>query len=328
MAHITDENRIIVSGAGCVARPGRGWLRFDGRDVLAFLQALVSNDVAVLPPDGGRYATYLTPQGRMITDLEIHAIGEAVLAAVPRPVAHALRDRFESLIFSEDVAVRDISDDMSEVVVTGNRAPEILAAAFERDSETFRVLPELGRVAIGSGPDARPLVVRGGDASLPIFTILTAPANVGEIVEEIISAGAVPVSIGLLNGLRLEAGRPTFGVDMNEDTIPLEAGLLARGISTSKGCYVGQEIIIRMLHRGGGRVARRLAVFDVEGTQAASPGALRAGDRPAGHLTSVGESPETGRPIALGYVSRDFAAVGAELAREEGGIARVKRFVE
>ena len=94
---------------------------------------------------------------------------------------------------------------------------------------------------------------------------------------------------------------------MNEDTIPLEAGLLERAISTTKGCYVGQEIIIRVLHRGGGRVARRLVRVELDPSVTAppSPGSpLIEGGNEAGVVTSAAISPSTGRVVALGYIKR------------------------
>ena len=84
------------------------------------------------------------------------------------------------------------------------------------------------------------------------------PSALPDVAAALSAAGAVDIDAETWDTLRIEAGRPLFGVDMDTDTIPLEAGLEARAISQTKGCYVGQEIIIRVLHRGGGRVARRL----------------------------------------------------------------------
>ena len=106
--------------------------------------------------------------------------------------------------------------------------------------------------------------------------------------------GAVKMSGELFEALRIEAGRPSFGVDMDEETIPLEAGLLERGISPTKGCYVGQEIIIRILHRGGGRVAKRLARLTFDPSVIAPPAAgtsILDGDRDVGRITSAAISP-------------------------------------
>jgi folate-binding protein YgfZ len=109
---------------------------------------------------------------------------------------------------------------------------------------------------------------------------------------------------------------------MTEDTIPLEAGIEDRAISQTKGCYVGQEIIIRVLHRGHGRVARKLVGFTFDaGAAPAARNTIVSGDREIGFLTSVTESPALGRPIALGYVHRDFVEPGTEVMVRGGEIA-------
>ena len=117
---------------------------------------------------------------------------------------------------------------------------------------------------------------------------------------------------------RVEAGRPEYGIDMDEETIPLEAGLESRAISFTKGCYVGQEVIVRVRDRGQGRVARRLVGL-AGPAGAAAEGALRAGgaildgEREVGRVTSAADSPALRCAVALGYVHRDSAAAGREL---------------
>jgi tRNA-modifying protein YgfZ len=102
---------------------------------------------------------------------------------------------------------------------------------------------------------------------------------------------------------------------MDEDTIPLEAGIESRAISFTKGCYVGQEVIIRVLHRGHGRVARKLVGLTLDGDHAPEGGAVvRSGDREIGHVTSAAMSPALTRPIALAYLHRDFLEPGTTVA--------------
>ncbi len=136
--------------------------------------------------------------------------------------------------------------------------------------------------------------------------------------------------------LRIEAGVPTFLVDMTGDTIPLEAGIEDRAISFTKGCYVGQELIVRVTQRGGGRVAKKLvglaldgdasAVASLDGTRErsapASGAPIHAGDRAIGHVTSAVFSPRLGRVIALGYVHRDFVSPGTHLEVLDGAMRR------
>jgi folate-binding protein YgfZ len=135
-------------------------------------------------------------------------------------------------------------------------------------------------------------------------------------------AGATAASAAELEFARIEAGRPEFLVDMDADTIPLEAGIEDRAISFSKGCYVGQEVIVRIVHRGGGRVARRLVGLRL-GATAAPPArtVLRSGDKDVGRVTSAAWSPRLSCPVALGYVHRDLAQPGTALAVDCNGVS-------
>ena len=127
--------------------------------------------------------------------------------------------------------------------------------------------------------------------------------------------GVVDLDAGTAEAIRIEAGVPRFGIDMDEETIPLEAGIESRAISLTKGCYVGQEVIIRVLHRGHGRVARKLVGPRVRRRIGAGAGGrVRVEDREIGHVTSSALSPALGRPIALAYLHRDFLAVGTTVA--------------
>jgi folate-binding protein YgfZ len=105
---------------------------------------------------------------------------------------------------------------------------------------------------------------------------------------------------------------------MDEETIPLEAGLEERAISRTKGCYVGQEVIVRVQDRGHGRVARRLVAvtLDASAPVPAAGAGIRTGDREIGRVTSSAWSPALARPVALGYVHRDFAAPGTHVEVE------------
>jgi folate-binding protein YgfZ len=324
MADIRAEYRTIVSGAGWIDRSLRGRIRFEGRDVLSFLQALVTNDVSALKPGDGIYAAYLTPQGRMITDLELHVGADRVLAGVAAELGGPMAARFDQLIFSEDVRVADVTDETAEIRVVGGTAVETISEALEIDAATLAHLAEPAHVEWAGG-----FVARSGGASLPAFTIVAPADRLQIVIASLESAGAVEMSGELDEAMRVEVGRPAFGVDMTTDTIPLEAGLLDRAISTTKGCYVGQEIVIRILHRGGGRVARRvvtLALDEME-TPPVVGTSIVDGDREVGALTSVARSPVTGAPIALGTVHRDAAVLDRRLRAGDAG-ARVTGFAQ
>jgi folate-binding protein YgfZ len=306
--NIRHQYRIIAAGAGWIDRAGRGVLRVDGPDRLTFLHALVTNDVMTIRPGHGVSAAYLTPQGRMIADLEILNRGEQVLVLVAHGAAATLAARLDALIFAEQVSVADASADWDEVVVTGARAAAAIGEALGVDPAGLAGLAEHEQTDLTRG-----FVFRGGESPLPEFTIMVPRAERDRAIERLTAVGAIPIGEELATALRIESGRPAWGMDLFEDTIPLEAGLLDRAISTAKGCYVGQEVIIRILHRGGGRVARRLVQIVLPPSVDRAPDAgtpLVHGADVVGRVTSAAYSPVRDAVIALGYVHRDAAEVG------------------
>jgi folate-binding protein YgfZ len=311
MPNVSDEYRTIAGLAGWIDKAGRGRLRIDGHDAVAFLHALLSNDIQALGAGEGVYATYLTPQGRMIADVVAYHCGDHVLLDVAPGQAAVLAARFDQVIFTEDVQISDVTSSLDQVAVVGGHAEAAVARAAGADVDQIRRLPPRAHIPIG---DLR--VARTDDAEFPSLDLFFPSPARSEWLDRLDDAGVIPMSRALAEALRIDAGRPAFGVDMTEETIPLEAGLLDRAISLTKGCYVGQEVIIRVLHRGGGRVAKRLVrlAFDpsvATPPPAGTPLATDTGD--AGRITSAAFSPRSGRVIALGYVHRDAVETGRRL---------------
>lgn len=314
MSDLIEEYRTIVRGAGWVDVSGRGRIAVEGADRRSFLQALVSNDVDTLAVGAGTYATYLTPQGRMICDLEIYHRPEEFVVEVPDGMGPRLASRLDEVIFTEDVRIVDLTGTTCEIAVVGARAAAVVSGAANVDPGALAGLPELSQVDTTGG-----FVVRSAEASLPFFKIVAPAAERDGILAGL--GGTRPLSAATAEFLRIEAGRPAFGVDMTEETIPLEAGLLERGISTSKGCYVGQEIVIRILHRGGGRVAKRLVKLAMPaGVETPQHGdRLLVADREVGRITSAAVSPVDGTILALGYLQREFAEMGRRVLLGSSG---------
>ncbi len=311
MSDIRTQYRIIESGAGWVERAGRGRVRIEGADRAAFLQALVTNDLEQLAPGRGVYTAYLTPQGRLIADMRLYERGDHVLADVPAALAASLVTRLDALVFSEDVRLADVTATTSVLGVMGHGAETLLDRALDLPPGTLAGLSVLG---VAEQPSR--FVARTDDAECPIFDVFMPEAARAAVLAGFAAAGIEHVSDALANLLRIEAGRPAFGSDMDEHTIPLEAGLVERAISLTKGCFVGQEVIVRVLHRGGGRVARRLVrlAFEPALTTPPAPGTtLRANGQEAGRVTSAAWSPRLERVVALGYLARDVAEPGRDV---------------
>lgn len=291
-----------------------GRLRFEGSDAASFLHALVTNDVEGLAPGRGCYAAWLTPQGRMIADLVLLRDDTGVWAEVPEGMAPALQARFDQLIFSEDVRVTDVTAEVSAALVVGAQAVAAVAAATGADPAALEALPVFGHLTAG---DFR--VVRTDETALPTFQVWAKKTS-GVFFEDTSMKKTPDV---FFEALRIEAGRPKFGVDMTTDTIPLEAGLLDRAISQTKGCYVGQEVVVRILHRGGGKVVRHLMTLEFDEAVSEVPAAgttLSHEGKDVGNVTSAARSVTTGRVIALGYVHRDAATTGQVLQSPAGAV--------
>lgn len=266
-----DGYRALRTDGGVARRTDRAVLAITGSDRVAWLQGLVTNDVASLAPGDSRYAAYLTPQGRMITDMTVTARPDRLLLDVPAPLAAALCERLDGLIFAEDAQVIDQRD-----------ALELWTA------------------------------IKPGEP------------NGGALVDAIVEAGQPhgfpypEINFDTFEVVRIERGIPRFLVDMDNETIPLEAGIEDRAISFTKGCYVGQEVIVRVTHRGGGRVAKKLVRWKADPSAAVVPlpGSrifAGEGEKDIGRVTSAAFSPAREAVVGLGYVHRDFVGAGTEV---------------
>jgi folate-binding protein YgfZ len=301
--------------AGAIERADRGRIVVSGADRATYLQGLLTNDIAGLQAGGGCYAAYLTPQGRMIADLFLYELGDVLLVTLDRAVKETVLAKLDQFIFSEDVQLGDVTDTFAQVAIVGPEAAAVVSGLVEDVSEAqLAAFAEHGNTrATFKGQPA--IVVRITDTGEPGFDVFV-ERSVSASFREALSARGVPIlDAATADALRIEAGVPRFHRDMDEETIPLEAGITDRAINLTKGCYVGQEVIIRVLHRGHGRVARKLVGLVLDGDDAPSDGtAIMADGRDVGRITSSTVSPALGKPIALGYVHRDFAEPGAVVA--------------
>jgi tRNA-modifying protein YgfZ len=317
-------------GAGLLDRPATGRILLTGADRRSYLQGLLTNDIAALMPGTGCYAAMLTAQGRMLTDLRVLELGDAVLLDVPLQVTSAIREHLDRVlldvplqvtsairehldrfIFSEDVQVEDVTEARAGIGVYGPRALEVLVAA-RTEGGAPSSLFESTRVRL-AGADA--ILVRSDEPGIPGYEVVVDSAQAEAVTAALLRSGAVRVTPQDVEAVRIESGRPRFGVDMDAETIPLEAGLEERAISRSKGCYVGQEVIVRVQDRGHGRVAKRLVglTFDADAPVPSAGARIASGERDIGRVTSAIRSPALARPIAMGYVHRDFVEPGTEV---------------
>jgi tRNA-modifying protein YgfZ len=301
-------------------RSGRGRILLSGADRASYLQGLLTNDIAALKAGQGCYAAYLTAQGRMIADLHVYELGDVMLLTTEGDTKDALLAKFDQFIFSEDVQPADVTSAFAQIAVVGPEAAATVSSVLTGTTAgTLAALPVHGNVkAVWDGESA--IVTRIVDTGEPGYEVFVDREKAARFRSALGDAGATPLDASTADAIRVEAGVPLFHRDMDEDTIPLEAGIESRAISFTKGCYVGQEVVIRVLHRGHGRVVRKLVGLVVNASQAPAGGAIvRAGERDIGHVTSSAFSPALQRPIALAYVHRDFLTPGTIVSVDGDG---------
>jgi folate-binding protein YgfZ len=310
-----DAYRAVRHGAAIIERADRGRIMVSGADRASYLHGLLTNDVLALRQGSGCYAAYLTPQGRMIADMWLYELGDSILMTLSRDVKDLVLSKLDQFVFTEDVQLGDVTEAYCSMALVGPLAPAVLARALAA-SDAALPLAEHGNVRLPF--DGEPAIItRVTDTGEPGYDVCLPPCAMDRLRARLRTSGVGEVDDATAEAVRIEAGVPRFHRDMNEETIPLEAGIEPRAISLTKGCYVGQEVIIRVLHRGHGRVARKLAGLVFTPDQVPGTGAqVQAQGRPIGSITSGAWSPSLERGIALGYLHRDFLSPGTAVEVE------------
>ncbi len=286
-------------------------LEVRGPDAAEWLHGLLTQDVRSLQAGQSADAAYLTPQGRMVADLRVFHRGDTYLLETAAAARAQLLSRLDQFVIMEDVSVLDVTDAVGCVTVLGPRAAAVVSACSGMTVASLESLPDHGHAAL---PSAGGFVARTTEFGVAGFDMF-APAEAVAAWRPALESRVPMAGEQLLETARIEAGRPRFGVDMHEDTIPLEAGIESRAISFDKGCYVGQEVVIRILHRGQGRVARRLVWVEHAPCPSDEPGwspgePVRLAEREVGAVTSACWSPARGGLLGIAMLHRDATQAG------------------
>jgi folate-binding protein YgfZ len=321
------EYRAVREGAGVADRRDRARIRMWGKDPARMLHGLVTNDVLKAAPGQGVYAAMLTPKGRMIAELRAFRRSDGeLLVEIPREALAGTVDHLRKFVPPMFARWADATDEVGELGVYGPEAAALL-----------------GRVLGVEPPEGEDRFVEADFAGAPVLAAATgyvgvagfdlfAPAAVlAALWTALVDGGARPVGLDTVDTLRIEAGRPRFGAELSAEVIPTEAyeelGMMPRAISFSKGCYTGQEVIVRIAHRG--HVNRHLRGFllpDGELPAAGTPLFNPDTGREIGKVTSAVFSPLRRGPVAIGFARREIEP-GAEVrvGAADGAAATVVR---
>jgi len=303
------EHRAVRRTVGLADRSYRGKLRFTGKDRITFLQGQITNDVKQLTESQGLYAALLTIKGKMVADLELFQEGDAILMDLEPALTEKIRVQLSRYILAADVKIEDTTEKIAHLTVQGPASTDLLV---KLSGENLPILLE--RSVVRRSFKDHPVTIistsytgeKGYDLLLPVAV---APSIWNLLMEAGYGIGIRPIGFEALESLRIEAGIPRYGVDMDENVFPVEVGLEEKAISYTKGCYTGQEPISRIKHRG--QANRHLIGFILE-----DPTPPKKGDKvikdgqEVGYITSGMISPTLEKAIALGYLRRELAEAG------------------
>ena len=297
---LDGQYRALREEAGYLPR-ARAALTVRGADGAEYLQGQLTNDIEALERGQGCYAALLDRKGHLQADMRVLRLeDEEIWLDLETGPAPAVLKHLRTYSIGRDVEVEDVSDRWAITSLIGPRAREL--AGFEglapEHAQGFRDWDGIEVLAVAT------------DVGLDLVTKADAAARLGELLA---AGGAVEVSEPAAEIIRVESGRPRFGLDMGPESMPAEADITERAVNFEKGCYIGQEPVARLHYRGKpNRTLRglRLSAAAQHGTP------LLLGDKEVGTIGSTSLSPAFG-PIALAIVRRE-AAEGDRLAVGDG----------
>jgi len=314
-----DEYQAARGTAALVDRSHLAKIEFRGRDRAKFLHNFCTNDVKGLACGSGREAFITNAQGKILAFVRIFAGSDSIYVDTATGAAAALLKHFERYLIMEKVELADHSTEYAQMAVIGPRANAIV-------SRLDISLESSGGMGIheASVDGIACLVIHHDQLGDPAFEFRV-PADQAAAIWRSIHAAGGQSGLELMGEeayeiIRVEAGLPEYGKDMDETNLPQEIGRDRRAISFTKGCYLGQETIARI--DALGHVNRHLVGLHAAGTRTPFPhdaSISSAGNQPIGRVTSSVRSPARGGVIALGFVRRGQERPGTDVTIELPG---------
>jgi glycine cleavage system T protein len=315
------EYKIVrEGGAGLIDLSSRGLVEVSGTEAVPFLNGLITNDVKTLEEGAWMLAAFPNAQGRLIAFARVLRRGRSYLFDTEAATRAKVLKTLERFTLAGDFRVADLTDETARLSVQGARAAEVIGATL---GEGFALEVERGRIRAAEWNGQTAHLIRATQTGEDGFDIFISAEQAPSMWESLVEQGARPVGFDALETLRIEAGLPRYGLDMDESNVVTETGQEDEAVSYTKGCYIGQEIIARIHWRG--HVAKRLAglSFDDAGEVRRGASVKSTEDKEIGRITSCAFSPRLNRAIALAYIKYDYLAPGthARVVSDNGTLA-------
>ena len=308
-----QEHRAIRESVGLLDLSFRALYRVTGTERTRFLNGLLTNDINKLEEGQGCYTCLLTPQGKILADPEVYALRDYHLLELDAHCKEQALDHLNKYIIADDVAFEEL-EDHTLLALQGPAATTLLQRLLPGTA-----LPPGEQRCVELTLDDHPCrVIQGSITGEEGYKIVTPRERAANVWQALQAAGATPVGMAALNALRLEAGIPWFGVDFDEGNFPQEAGIEDRALNFTKGCYIGQEFVIRIAHRG--HVNRRISGLTMQHEPIPCSGdRVLRGEKEVGRITSAALSPTLGKIIGLGMLRRESQEPGTVVQIERNG---------
>lgn len=300
------EYGALRAGAALVDLGYRTVVRAVGPDGATFLHGMLTNDVEHLSPGAGCPALLLTIQGRVTADVRVAVEEGAIVLEVDVRARAALASALEKLIIADDVELHEPEEPVALLGLEGPRAASLIPGA-------AALAPWAHAQLVVAGATLR--VQRASEVRGEGFVLHAPAAGAAAVWDALVAAGARACGMEALEGRRVEVGVPRIGLDMDGSTLALEVPV-DEAISSTKGCYLGQEVVARGTARG--HVNRRLVGLVLEAPLPDAAASLEHDGKEVGRLTSVARAFGLGQPAALGFVRREHWDEGTELSVRHG----------
>ncbi len=313
-----SEYTAVRENVGIIDFSPRGKIRLSGKHHLKFLQGMLSNDVLKLEEGEGMYATVLTVKGRMISDMRVYREKESVLLDLEPGLNEKVTQLLTKFRLSYKADIDDITETTGLLSIQGPDSQKLLELLLEEE------IPQMAEYSFiqKDVADNNLTIIRVNRTGEEGFDLYLDKSGLEAIWSTLLNKGEglniKPVGYSAMNTLRIEAGIPIYGVDMDESNIPIEAGLWD-ALNFEKGCYVGQEVVARIKWRG--HVNWHLMGFKSGGDKAPEIGdEIYSGERKIGRITSSAFSDTLNTPLSIGYIRREFkeARTQVSLKRANG----------
>jgi len=308
---VTATYAHVAELAGWLNLSEAGILHLAGSDRLRFLQGQTTNDLRLLLPDRGLYTAFCTPTGHLLSDGYVLEADDGFLLVLPPETWGDIADRLSKAIILDDVVVLSLQEELSLLSVQGGSASDLLE---EIGIAPPPALPLAHHTHLWQKAEIR--IIYNDRTGFGGFDLLVPYTILEELQTALVASACLPIDAALATVLRYEAGVPQAGVDWNERTLAAELheAFVQSHISYTKGCYVGQEVLMRIHARG--HTNRRWTPLRVAGTTPPPRGTpLSAPDRPdAGWITGAVISPALdGAVLAWGFLRNEYLAPGTTL---------------